>query len=301
MKKVLRHIAEIICEKNPVATVKLRYLQRFGCLPDLKHPKSLNEKILFLKLFTDTSQWTQLADKYRVRDYVKSCGLEHILVPLLGAWEHVGDIPFSELPQQFMLKANNGDGKGTNVKVDKAKMSAADWDALRKRLQGWLDTKHIGALSGEPQYRGIKPMIVAEEFLPCVKGETSLTDYKLWCFDGKPYSFLVCSNRQADGVEVEVGCYDLEWNIHPENMLSAGHVTVGRHPLSRPKCLDEMIRIAKILSKPFPQVRVDFYEVDGKVYFGELTFTSLGGMMNYYTPDYLLEMGSQVMIPGLKS
>lgn len=293
---LIRHFAEIICSKFPVSTVKLRYFLRFRRFPDLKNPKDLNEKILYLKLFTDTTLWTKLADKYRVRDYVRSCGLESILIPFYGAWERVEDIPFEELPQRFILKANNGDGKGTNIKIDKAKMKTEDWQLLRKRLQGWLDTKHIGALSSEPQYRDIKPMILAEQLLLCGEGETSLVDYKLWCFNGKPYSFLICSNRQADGVEVEVGCYDLEWNIHPENMQSAGHVTVGRHPLPRPQCLDEMIRIAKILSKPFPQVRVDFYEVDGKVYFGELTFTSLGGMMNYYTPEYLLEMGRQVKL-----
>ena len=150
---MIRNFAEIICERFPVLTVKLRYLLRFGRLPDFKHPKDLNEKILYLKLFTDTSLWTRMADKYSVRDYVKSCGLKSMLIPVYGAWERVEDIPFHELPQQFILKANNGDGKGTNVKVDKAKMSEQDWQALRKRLQGWLDRKHIGAaIQGHQAY-----------------------------------------------------------------------------------------------------------------------------------------------------
>ena len=294
---MIRHIAAIIGEKFPVAIVNLRYLLRFKRLPDLKHPKDLNEKILYLKLFSDTTRWTQLADKYLVRDYVKSCGLEHILIPLIGAWERVEDIPFEALPQQFMLKANNGDGKGTNVKIDKTQMTDEMWKDLRERLQQWLTTKHIGALSAEPQYRDIKPMIVAEALLPCDKGQTSLIDYKLWCFNGEPYSFFVCSERQADGYHATVDCYDLDWNRYPENMKASSHMTVATKPLPRPSCLQEMIQVARVLSKPFPEVRVDLYAVNGKVYFGELTFTSLGGMMNYYTPEYLLEMGKKVTLP----
>ena len=95
--KALHQFAAIICERFPVTTVKLRYFLRFGRLPDFKHPKDLNEKILYLKLFTDTSKWTQLADKYKVRDYVKSCGLEQMLIPMYGAWERVEDIPFDKL------------------------------------------------------------------------------------------------------------------------------------------------------------------------------------------------------------
>ena len=301
MNKVIQRFAAIILEKFPVITVKLRYFLRFGHLPDLKHPKDLNEKILYLKLFTDTSKWTELADKYRVREYVKACGLENLLIPLIGVWERVEDIPFDNLPNRFILKANNGDGKGTNVKIDKARMNEQDWCNLRKRLQSWLDTEHIGALSGEPQYRNIKPMILAEKLLPCGEGETSLIDYKLWCFNGKPYSFFVCSERQADGYHATVDCYDLEWNRYPENMKQSPHMTVATKALPRPSCLDDLIQAARILSEPFPEVRVDMYIVGDKVYFGEMTFTSLGGLMDFYTSEYLQEMGEQVTIPGLES
>ena len=298
MKNFIRKIAAIVCSWFPVATVKLRYYLRFKRFPDFKNPQDLNEKILYLKLYSDTSLWTQLADKYKVREYVKSCGLESILIPLYGAWERVEDIPFDELPQKFILKANNGDGKGTNVKIDKAKMKDADWAALRKRLQGWLDAKHIGALSGEPQYRDIKPMILAEELLPCNEGDTSLVDYKLWSFNGEPYSFFICSERQLDGYHATVDCYDLEWNRFPENMLASPHMTVATKAMPRPACLEEMIEAARKLSKPFPEVRVDLYAVNGKLYFGEMTFTSLGGMMDFYTPEYLLEMGKHVTLPA---
>ena len=296
MKSLFKKFAEVVCSRFPVTTVKLRYFLRFKHLPDFKNPQDLNEKILYLKLFSDTSLWTQLADKYKVREYVKSCDLASILIPLYGAWERVEDIPFDELPQKFILKANNGDGKGTNVNVDKAKMNDEDWANLRKRLQGWLDAKYIGALSGEPQYRDIKPMIIAEELLPCPEGATSLIDYKLWCFNGEPYSFFVCSERQEDGYHATVDCYDLEWNRYPENMMASPHMTVATKAIPRPACLDEMIEAARKLSKPFPEVRVDLYAVNDKLFLGELTFTSLGGMMDYYTPEYLHVMGAKVKL-----
>lgn len=276
--------------KYPVLVVKLRYLARFGRLPNLRNPKDLNEKILYLKLFSDTSRWTELADKYRVREYVAACGLEHCLIPMYGAWERVEDIPFDDLPDSIMLKANNGDGKCTNMIVHKAELTGIKLKQLKLTLQRWLNQRNIGALSAEPQYRGIRPMIIAEELLPVDEGCSSLIDYKIWCFNGQPHSFLVCSGRK--GHQVSLGCYDLEWNYYPERMVVSDKFGTEEKPLPKPACLEEMIEIARRLSEPFPEVRVDLYQTGGKVYFGELTFTSLGGMMNYYTPEYLMEMGA---------
>lgn len=292
-KQMVRRPLVWLGEHHPAMLVRLRYLARFHRLPDLQNPKDLNEKILWLKLYSDISEWTRLADKLRVRDYVRECGLENILVPLYGAWERVEDIPFDTLPDQFILKANNGDGKGTNVKVDKSKMTDTDWALLREMLQEWLSRKHIGALAAEPQYRDIKPMVLAEQLLPAPEGESSLVDYKLWCFDGEPYSFFICSERQDDGYHATVDCYDLDWNRYPENMRESPHMRVATKAIPRPACMNEMIAAARRLSKPFPEVRVDFYAVGGKLYFGEMTFTSLGGMMDFYSPEYLREMGAQ--------
>ena len=143
--------------------------------------------------------------------------------------------------------------------------------------------------------------IICERFpVLTVKLRYLLVDYKLWCFNGEPYSFFICSERQEDGYHATVDCYDLEWNRYPENMLASPHMTVATKAIPRPSCLDEIIKAARILSKPFPEVRVDLYAVGGKAYFGELTFTSLGGLQDFYTPEYLLEMGEQVTIPGLE-
>ncbi len=297
IKNILGQIITPIAQKFPVTTVKLRYYIRFKRFPRLKNPQDLNEKILYLKLYSDTSRWTQLADKYKVREYVESCGLSDILIPLYGAWERVEDIPFDELPQTFILKANNGDGKGTNIKVDKAKMTDKKWSSLKKELKRWMSLKHIGSLSGEPQYKDIPPMIIAEEILPADKGQSSLIDYKLWCLDGEPHSFLVCSDRKDSGIEASIGFYDLQWNYRPEWLIVSNHYHADETILPRPKGLEKMIEVGRKLSKGFPEVRVDLYESNGKVFFGEMTFTALGGMMNNYSQEHLLDMGKHVTLP----
>ena len=276
-------------EHCPVTLVKIRYFARFHKFVNLNNPRDLNEKILYLKLFSDTSQWTDCADKYKVRDYVKSCGLEDVLVKLYGAWFKAEDFHLNELPESFILKANNGDGKGSNLIVkNKSKWNENE---LRKIIKGWLEKKHVGALSSEPQYKGIVSCVIAEELLPLDEGSKSLVDYKIWCFNGKPYYIWTCSDRDNDGTEVMT--YDLNWNPMPEVSIFDSRYRKGEI-IPKPKNLDKMLEVAERLAKPFPQVRLDLYNINGKIYFGETTFTSLGGMMNFYTPEFLLEMGNMV-------
>lgn len=279
----------------PVEVVYMRYLLRFKRLPHLRHPQDLNEKILWQKLYGDTARWSQLADKVGVRDYVKECGLGDALPALYQVWDKAADICFDKLPDCFMLKSNNGDGKGTNVAIyDKRKLSEEDICRLKEKAAGWLKQKNIGALSAEPHYNNIKPLVFAEELLPVARGEKTIVDYKLWCFDGEPYVFMVISNRKSGG-EAEISCYDMDWNDRSDLLeTDCKHYRVRKTALPRPKGLETMVDYARKLAKPFPQVRVDMYDIEGKVYFGELTFTSLGGMMNYFTPQALKDMGSKV-------
>ena len=284
---------EWLGENHPVILVKIRYFFRFHKFPNLRDPKDLNEKILYLKLFSDTSQWTLLADKYRVREYVIQCGLKDTLIPLIGMWTDVDDLDFDSLPDSFIFKANNGDGKNSNLMVkDKTLLNIEE---SKKLLKGWLTKKHVGTLAAEPQYKNMPPCIIAEELLPSEEGKGSLIDYKIWCFNGKPYSILTCSNRR--GEKVCLGCYDLDWTYCPQNMIESDNYPFEKEPLPKPYCLEQMLDIARKLSFGFPELRVDLYEIKHKVYFGELTFTSLGGMMYYYTPEYLLEMGKKVKLP----
>lgn len=280
---------EWLGENHPVTLVKLRYLFRFRKLPDLKNPKDLNEKILYLKLFTDTSKWTILADKYKVRNYVKECGLEKYLIPIIGVWTKVEDIDFSILPSSFIFKANNGCGKSSNLIVrDKSSLNI---QTTRKILQKWLDEKHVGALAAEPQYKNIPPCIIAEKLLPSENGKKSPVDYKIWCFNGKAHYIRTYSDRDAGGASVMT--YDMDWNAMPEVCVSESRYRMGDN-IPKPKNLDEMIYVAETLTKPFPCVRLDLYNINGQVYFGEMTFTSQGGMMNNLTPDFLKKMGDMV-------
>ena len=276
----------------PVSLIKLRYRYVFKKPLDLKNPKDLNEKILWAKLFSDTSKWTELADKYKVRDYVEGLGLGQYLVKLYAVWYDAKEVNFDALPETFIIKANNGDGKGTNKIIRKSELTEEKKAELVAMIDEWLHRKNIGALHAEPQYKGMKPCVIAEEVLPCDPGTTTLTDYKIWCFNGKAYYVWICNDRSKGGNSAHVMTYDLDWNAHPEFSVFNSDYLRGEI-MPKPKNFEEMIQVAEKLSKGFPELRVDLYNVQGQIYFGELTFTSQGGFMDYYTPEFNLELGSK--------
>lgn len=276
----------------PVSLIKMRYRYVFKKPIDLKNPKDLNEKILWAKLFSDTSKWTELADKYRVRQYVEDLGLGQYLVKLYAVWFDVKEVNFDTLPETFIIKANNGDGKGTNKIIRKAELTEEKKAELVEMIDEWLHRKNIGALHAEPHYKDMKPCVIAEEVLPCDPGTTTLTDYKIWCFNGKAYYVWICNDRSKGGNSAHVMTYDLEWNAHPEFSVFNSDYLRGEI-MPKPENFEEMIRVAEKLSQGFPELRVDLYNVNGRVYFGELTFTSQGGFMDFYTPEFNLELGNK--------
>lgn len=275
----------------PVTLIKWRYRYVFKKPINLKNPKDLNEKILWAKLFSDTSRWTDLADKYKVREYVEGLGLGQYLVKLYAVWYSAADVDFDALPDTFIIKANNGDGKGTNKIIRKSELTEEKKVELLKMIDEWLHRKNIGALHAEPQYKGMKPCVIAEEVLPLEPGATSLTDYKIWCFNGKAYYVWVCNDRSGGGNSAHVMTYDLDWNPHPEFSVFNSDYLKGEI-MPRPDNLDEMLSVAEKLSAGFPELRVDMYNVQGKIFFGELTFTSQGGFMDFYTPEFNKKLGS---------
>lgn len=285
---------------HPVLLVQIRHLLCYKRFANLKNPRNLNEKILYLKLFSDTSSWVDLADKYKVRDYVKKVGLGNILVELFGHWDSVEDFKngFESLPNSFILKANNGDGKGSYVIVnEKLEFTGEQFNTLCATVRNWLGNKHVGALGAEPHYRKIKPCIIAEELLPSVKGETSPTDFKIWCFNGEPYFIWVCNDRCNHGSSAHVMTYDTDWVAHPEYQKFNSDYLEGA-VMPKPENLDEMLVVARRLSAGFPEVRVDLYNIDNKIYFGELTFTSFGGLNTDKAQEFLNLCGELVKIPG---
>lgn len=286
---------EYLGNHHPVTLLKIRYWYVFGRKLDLKHPVDINEKILWSKLYSDTSKWVELADKFKVRRYIENLGLADTLVKLYAVWYSADEVDFESLPDTFIIKANNGDGKGTNKIIDKRNLTPEQLDSYKKMIGEWLARKNIGALHAEPHYKFMRPCVIAEEVLPMEDGQTSLTDYKMWCINGKCEYIFVCTNRTSGGNSANVLTYDTAWNPHPEISVFNSDYPQGK-PIPRPKNLDKMIAVAEKLSAGFPILRVDLYNVNGKVYFGELTFTSLGGFMDYYKPEFLKTLGSKVDI-----
>lgn len=281
---------------HPVLLARIRYFARFKKPLHLKNPQTLNEKILFLSLKTDTTLWTRCADKYEVRDYVKECGLEDILIPLVGVWDHATDIDFDKLPDEFVLKATHGSGD-IKVVTDKSKLNIPKIVAEFEE-----DLKHqYGALESGHHYMRIKPRMIAEELIhndpETAKISSSIIDYKIWCFNGKCYWLWACANR--DEHTTEVMTYDTDWNAHPEYSIFENDYRHG-DILPKPKNLERMIEVAEKLAQPFPCVRVDLYNIDGKIYFGELTFTSYGGLQDFYTDEFQQLAGSKIDLSGVK-
>lgn len=276
--------------RNPKLLMSIRYFVRFHKPLHLRHPRNLNEKILHLSLMTDTTRWTELADKYRVRKYIEDCGYKDNLPELYGMWDNACDIDFDALPKSFVMKTNHGCGD-VRIVHDKARINKTELIAY---FNHQLKTPY-GEFEAGLHYMQIKPCIIAEELLitpvRLQKYSKSLIDYKMWCFNGHCQYIWACCNRDKHGAEVLF--YDKEWICHPEFSIFTEHYRQG-NIIPKPLNLNQMIAMAETLSKPFPCVRVDLYNIDGKIYFGEMTFTSLGGMMNYFTDEFLNKAGDMI-------
>lgn len=278
---------------TPIRVAKLKFYYKCHKWPDFKNPKDLNEKINWMKFFGDTRMWHIYADKYRVRKHVEDLGLKDILIPLIGKWDTVDEIDWEKLPNQFVMKCNNGSGDVVVCK-DKSKL---DIEAIKKHFDRMLHEK-LSVLSGEPHYGKIKPCIIAEELLdastqPC--HSSSLVDYKIWVFDGKPMFTWATWNRKQ--YHANVATYDMDWQFHPEWSIWTSHYIKPDLHLPKPKCYDRLMEVAGILGKGLPVARIDLYVVDNKVYFGEMTMTSQGGYMDYYTQEFLDILGKYTRLP----
>lgn len=255
---------------------------------DLENPVTFNQKVQWMKLYDSTPEKGRLADKYLVREYVAERIGDQYLVPLLGVWDNPDDIDFDALPERFVLKATHGCGWNVIVR-DKAKL---DVKATRRKLRRWLETDYSLCGGLELHYRYCQPRIVAEQFLENTPGEHSdLYDYKFWCFGGRVEYVQFLEDRSRG---LKMSFFDREWRRQP---------FVYSYPRDRrdapmPGNLEEMIGLAERLAEGMPHVRADFYRLDdGKLYFGELTFTSMGGICAWDPPETNLMMGALVELP----
>ena len=259
---------------------------------DWKNPKTLNEKINWMKFNTDTTEWTRLADKYLVREYVKERIGETALPKLYAVWRSADEIDFSKLPKKFILKTNHGCHTIMPV-LDKDKM---DVNIVKRQFNVWMK-KQYGYDTAEPHYLEIKPLIIAEELLDNdATFTTALADYKVYCFDGNPFCILVCTDRNV--AKTTFSYFDCDWNpLH--NVLNE-KLKGSDVAIPKPDCLKLLLEYASILAKGHPQVRVDFYITHGKIYFGEMTFTSEGGYDGDITKEFCIEMGKHITLPQKK-
>ena len=261
-------------------TIKFQYFHQRKKWPNFRDPKDLSEIILSERLSPKFDKYALYADKLKVREFVRSKGLEKILLKHYGCWKRPEDIDFDRLPKKFILKANNGCG---NHVICKNKFSFNKQEAI--------ETLKISMEKGlhhpERHYRAIVPMVFCEQFLDTGTDEWP-TDYKIQCVGGRPDHFFVASERSSG--DTKYCTFDLNWSYIPYTKHSFEPVKM---PL-KPQCLEEMIAYASILCSNFDYVRVDFYEFKGQVYFSELTFTPWGGFMYSYTNDAIRLLGEKI-------
>lgn len=261
--------------------LKKLFKSRMGYSLNLNNPTTFNEKLQWLKLYDRKPEYTIMVDKYKARDYIAKKIGEEYLVPLLGVWDNCNDIDFNTLPNQFVLKCNHNSGIGLCICKDKSKL---DINNVKKELQKGLDQDYY--LPGrEWPYKNVPRKIICEEYL----GDNP-NDYKFFCFNGRVEYILVCSDRFDSLKET---FFDRNWNIAP---FKRPGIDIEK-TLEKPNNLEKMIKLAEILSVNIPFLRADFYEVDNKIYFGELTFFPASGFSGFEPEEWDLKLGELIKLP----
>lgn len=272
--------------------LKIQYKIKTGNKLNLKDPKRFTEKLQWYKLNYKNPLMIQCVDKYDVREYVKSKGLENILIPCYGVYDSVDDICFEKLPCSFVVKDTLGGG-GTSVVLVKNK-EQEDLENLKKQCRAWtaIDAHCKDAGREWPYYNGKSHRIIVEEFLESNETAGGLIDYKFFCFDGKIGFIQVMGNRVV-GQSVSVSLFDR--NLERLPVKRPGYPLYDN--FDRPDNFDEMIEIVETLAGDFPHVRVDMYNVNGQIRFGELTFYGASGYYKYDPDEFDYEIGNHFVLP----
>lgn len=265
-------------EEKKKAVAKL-FLKKIGRRLDWNNLQTYTEKMQWEKLFDNNPMKSVLSDKFLVRSWVERNIGKDYLIPLLGKWDDPASIDFDNLPDRFVLKTNCGSGDVIIIR-DKNVLTWHDKRVIRAKLKYYMHCD-FGATLYELHYSKIKPCILAEEFID--SGDKDLPDYKFLCFDGVPYYCWVDIGRYSNHTR---HVYDTNWVFQEWNQLYA----IQDAGITKPKNFEKMIEVARILSKGIPHVRVDLYNLNGKIYFGEMTFTNGGGydLIHPYEADAYL-------------
>ena len=258
---------------------------KLGYSLDLSNPQTFNEKIQWLKLYDRRPEYTMMVDKYLVRQYVAEKIGKEYLIPLLGVWNSPEEIDFDNLPNQFVLKCNHNSGSGMCICKDKAQL-----DITKVKRELWKGLKQNYYLHGrEWPYKDVPRKIVAEKYMTDESG-VELKDYKIFNFSGEPKLIQVDYDRF---VEHKRNLYTTDWQYIE---AAIEFPTDSNHRIERPKQLKKMLDLAHTLSMGIPHVRTDFYSIDDKIYFGELTFYHGSGFENFNPESLGEEMGKWIKL-----
>lgn len=267
--------------------LKLAFKHRTGYSLNLDNPQTFNEKLQWLKLNDRHPEYTKMVDKATAKEYVAEIVGEKYIIPTIGLWESVDEIDWDSLPTQFVIKCT-GDSGGVVVCKDKNKLDVAS--AKAKLKKGW--GRNYCKYNKEYPYENIRPRIIAEEYLEDESGY-ELKDYKIFCFNGEPKLIEVDFDR-FNGHKRNV--YDLNWNLIDLIIKFPGDKS---RKIEKPKHFDEMLYVAAQLSKGIPHVRVDLYNTNGKIYFGELTFFHGSGMEKFDPIEWDYKLGNLIKLPQI--
>ena len=289
IKKVLRRILKlkIFNLLNDKIYLKLKFRVIMNSRLDLKNPQTFNEKLQWLKIYDRKEKYIEMVDKYLVRDYIERKIGKEYLMPILGIYDKFEDINFEELPTKFVIKCNHDSG-GLVICKDKKTL---DIDKAREKINKCLNTNYY--YSGrEWPYKNIKPKIIIEKYMEDNKVH-ELIDYKIMCFNGEPLMLFTCSERfSEDGLKVTF--FDLDWNKLPFER----HYKSSNYKIEKPVNYEKMLEFSKKLAENIPFVRVDWYEINGKLYFGELTFYPGSGLEEFTPVEWDYKIGELIKLPN---
>lgn len=266
--------------------LKIKYNLMIGNRLNLKNPKTFNEKLQWLKLYDHNPLYTQLVDKYGVRKYISNAIGEEYLIPLLDVYNNADEINFDKLPNEFVLKCTHDSG-GVVICKDKSNLDVAK---AKDKINKSLKRNYYYGLREWP-YKNVKPRIICEKYMVDESG-TELKDYKFFCFSGEPKIIQVDYNRF---VGHKRNLYDIDWNYIP---ASIQYPTDPKVKIKKPDKLETMLELVRALAKDYPHVRVDFYSVNDRIYFGEMTFYHEAGFGKFNPEEFGIEMGKWIILPN---
>lgn len=268
--------------------LKIRYYLRTGKKLNLKHPQTFNEKLQWLKLYDRRDIYTTMVDKYDAKKYVADIIGEEYIIPTLGIYKSFEEIDFEKLPNQFVIKCTHDSG-GVIICRDKKQF---DYDKAKKKINKIMKMNYY-YFSREWPYKNVKPRIIIEEYMSDSKQKV-LKDYKFYCFNGIP-KYLYVSEGLENHETAKISFFDMDFNFAP---FKRNDFAGFEKKPTRPKNFDKMVELAKILSKDIKFIRVDFYEINNKIYFGELTFSPCSGYMPFEPEEYNYILGEMIDLTG---